>query len=586
MTQMVVKPEFEGICQITRDPSKRDFSTAFGSHIVQDDSFTRSEHLLSPRSGNAASVETSPKSRVYSGESGLLESSEHGTLPSPPSSRRTSEIRGGNPSTGVARDVGVREGGGGGHKLPSIRELSQAIDASPHSQRGGYQSPFSVPVAPLRTPSLPSSVPIPQGSYVDSRRPSAHIVHDMAGGSGDTGGRGKEYIRRASGGTSVPASIPFQGHGHASLPYQIPPYTAPHTYSHSGLYDQPQVGYAAPRQPGGYQNDQRQAQLPVQQQYGQQQHQQQAVAPPSRQLQQQQQQQLDEKEMGKQGLAAADPIRRAMVSAAFRRDMEKIEEFASRLYYFAAQHAPGTNKTLHVPEGARSIHYPNVSTFNEAIGQAQEISNCLSSWRDSEVTAEFAPDGMAHFAKMRGGAEPPSREMRKSIDAIEGSKAPKPAYQPVFAQEIPVDVCTVNENYKQQQEHLQSQQYVQQQQQRRASLAGPGRANSSTSSSFHTVSADHRPRAPPGRCHSCNISETPEWRRGPDGARTLCNACGLHYAKLTKKKQAAAAQASAGSGPVRSTVGSGNGSALHHGHGHAHSSHKGEQATHRQSVGI
>ncbi|KAI9321606.1 GATA zinc finger-domain-containing protein [Dichotomocladium elegans] len=44
-----------------------------------------------------------------------------------------------------------------------------------------------------------------------------------------------------------------------------------------------------------------------------------------------------------------------------------------------------------------------------------------------------------------------------------------------------------------------------------------------------------------GRCHSCNISETPEWRRGPDGARTLCNACGLHYAKLIRKKAAAAA---------------------------------------------
>ncbi|KAI8335468.1 hypothetical protein BC941DRAFT_503630 [Chlamydoabsidia padenii] len=41
-----------------------------------------------------------------------------------------------------------------------------------------------------------------------------------------------------------------------------------------------------------------------------------------------------------------------------------------------------------------------------------------------------------------------------------------------------------------------------------------------------------------GRCHSCNISETPEWRRGPDGARTLCNACGLHYAKLARKKDA------------------------------------------------
>ncbi|THY17544.1 hypothetical protein D6D02_03132 [Aureobasidium pullulans] len=52
--------------------------------------------------------------------------------------------------------------------------------------------------------------------------------------------------------------------------------------------------------------------------------------------------------------------------------------------------------------------------------------------------------------------------------------------------------------------------------------------------------------APPGRCHSCNRAETPEWRRGPDGARTLCNACGLHYAKLTRKagKNAAAISSS------------------------------------------
>lgn len=38
--------------------------------------------------------------------------------------------------------------------------------------------------------------------------------------------------------------------------------------------------------------------------------------------------------------------------------------------------------------------------------------------------------------------------------------------------------------------------------------------------------------APPGRCHSCNRAETPEWRRGPDGARTLCNACGLRMCPL------------------------------------------------------
>ncbi|KAK2471502.1 hypothetical protein BFJ69_g17521 [Fusarium oxysporum] len=40
-----------------------------------------------------------------------------------------------------------------------------------------------------------------------------------------------------------------------------------------------------------------------------------------------------------------------------------------------------------------------------------------------------------------------------------------------------------------------------------------------------------------GRCHKCGRTQTPEWRRGPDGKRTLCNACGLHYAKLKRKRQ-------------------------------------------------
>ncbi|KAH7109394.1 hypothetical protein B0J13DRAFT_516959 [Dactylonectria estremocensis] len=42
---------------------------------------------------------------------------------------------------------------------------------------------------------------------------------------------------------------------------------------------------------------------------------------------------------------------------------------------------------------------------------------------------------------------------------------------------------------------------------------------------------------PLDKCHRCNRIDTPEWRRGPDGARTLCNACGLRYAKLKKKQQ-------------------------------------------------
>lgn len=30
--------------------------------------------------------------------------------------------------------------------------------------------------------------------------------------------------------------------------------------------------------------------------------------------------------------------------------------------------------------------------------------------------------------------------------------------------------------------------------------------------------------------------ESPEWRKGPSGPKTLCNACGLRWAKKEKKK--------------------------------------------------
>ncbi|WWD15666.1 hypothetical protein CI109_100088 [Kwoniella shandongensis] len=39
-----------------------------------------------------------------------------------------------------------------------------------------------------------------------------------------------------------------------------------------------------------------------------------------------------------------------------------------------------------------------------------------------------------------------------------------------------------------------------------------------------------------GRCHGCGSSVTREWRRGPDGPESLCDTCGMHYARLLKKK--------------------------------------------------
>jgi len=38
-------------------------------------------------------------------------------------------------------------------------------------------------------------------------------------------------------------------------------------------------------------------------------------------------------------------------------------------------------------------------------------------------------------------------------------------------------------------------------------------------------------------CYHCNTTQTPEWRRGPNGANTLCNACGLKYAKVMRKER-------------------------------------------------
>ncbi|KAL9039839.1 MAG: hypothetical protein Q9214_004713 [Letrouitia sp. 1 TL-2023] len=71
----------------------------------------------------------------------------------------------------------------------------------------------------------------------------------------------------------------------------------------------------------------------------------------------------------------------------------------------------------------------------------------------------------------------------------------------------------------------------------------PRDAFPSEPSSVQTDIKKRRSRAAhPGRCHSCNRAETPEWRRGPDGVRILCNSCCLHYAKLTRKPRNQAAE--------------------------------------------
>ncbi|KAJ3163516.1 hypothetical protein HDU86_000096 [Geranomyces michiganensis] len=50
--------------------------------------------------------------------------------------------------------------------------------------------------------------------------------------------------------------------------------------------------------------------------------------------------------------------------------------------------------------------------------------------------------------------------------------------------------------------------------------------------SSRSPSMGARDKTPPHagkRCEGCNATSTPQWRRGPSGKRTLCNACGVKY---------------------------------------------------------
>ncbi|RCI14712.1 hypothetical protein L249_6452 [Ophiocordyceps polyrhachis-furcata BCC 54312] len=52
----------------------------------------------------------------------------------------------------------------------------------------------------------------------------------------------------------------------------------------------------------------------------------------------------------------------------------------------------------------------------------------------------------------------------------------------------------------------------------------------------------HHPRMKPHKavvsshaCHNCDTTDTPKWRAGPHGPRSLCNVCGLLNAKKKKR---------------------------------------------------
>lgn len=61
-------------------------------------------------------------------------------------------------------------------------------------------------------------------------------------------------------------------------------------------------------------------------------------------------------------------------------------------------------------------------------------------------------------------------------------------------------------------------------------------------------------------CTDCGTLDSPEWRKGPNGPKTLCNACGLRWAKKEKKRNGSMSAIGSGGNTVMSGTQNGGGS--------------------------
>lgn len=71
-----------------------------------------------------------------------------------------------------------------------------------------------------------------------------------------------------------------------------------------------------------------------------------------------------------------------------------------------------------------------------------------------------------------------------------------------------------------------------------ASGAAAGSGGQSDDNSASGTTGSKSTSAPQYVCVTCGRTDSPEWRKGPLGAKTLCNACGLRWAKRNQKKKA------------------------------------------------
>lgn len=60
-------------------------------------------------------------------------------------------------------------------------------------------------------------------------------------------------------------------------------------------------------------------------------------------------------------------------------------------------------------------------------------------------------------------------------------------------------------------------------------------------------------------CTDCGTLDSPEWRKGPSGPKTLCNACGLRWAKKEKRRTGVSISGTSGGGTAMGSAGTAGG---------------------------
>ncbi|KAK9380740.1 uncharacterized protein V2V93DRAFT_386252 [Kockiozyma suomiensis] len=228
----------------------------------------------------------------------------------------------------------------------------------------------------------------------------------------------------------------------------------------------------------------------------------------------------------------------AMAVTYHRRGIERVQENSSHIYHFVARHYPPTKSLDHNSSTAplELSAIPPCSLLpmiEDILRRAEENVRFFQAWRDATAAEDLQrraalTPALQPTLQLSAGAGAGAGAGAAAAAAAESSASQSYVYP--SAGPVTYPATTVSPSPTSSPDIT------------GASISTASSSNANVNSVTAAPTGKKRVKgSQSSRCRQCGISKTPEWRRGPDGARTLCNACGLHHAKLVKKREMMAA---------------------------------------------